>query len=152
MNIHYEQFGRSDYKDITDMIHALYKEDPPGMPMSTEKITNTLNEFEKHPDKGTIMVLKNGPNVIGYSILANFWSNEFGGNVLIIDELYIKEVYRSQGIGTNFIKHLKDIKFANAVALQLEITSSNKRARKLYESLGFKKYKNDILMLSTSAD
>jgi len=110
MNIQYKQFGRSDYKDITDMIHALYKEDPPGMPMSTEKITNTLNEFEKHPDKGTIMVLKNGPNVIGYSILANFWSNEFGGNVLIIDELYIKEVYRSQGIGTNFIKHLKDSK------------------------------------------
>lgn len=152
MNINYRQFDESDRKELSAMIQALYVEDPPGLTMSSEKIDRTITELTSHPDKGTIILLTNDSDIVGYSLLINFWSNEFGGNVLTIDELYIKQDYRSQGIGTNFIKHLIESKFAGAVGLQLEVTEKNEKARRLYEKFGFKKYKNDILMLSTLDD
>lgn len=67
------------------------------------------------------------------------------GNIIDIDELYIKKKFHSQGIGTNFIKYLAENKFGTSVAPQLKVTSENTKARKLYESLGFKLHKKDTL-------
>ncbi len=129
------------------MMHNLYQEDPGGKAMTNEKASNTFKSLSNHPDRGTIMVIENNEEVIGYAILINFWSNEFGGNIVDIDEFYIKPEFRSQGIGSNFIKHLASTHFANATYLQLEVTPENSKARKLYESLGFERHKNDTYNL-----
>ena len=147
MNVEYRQFEDSDGKAITKLIQHLYQEDPGGKPMLPQKIQNTFDSLPKHPDCGKIMVLEAENEIIGYAILINFWSNEFGGNIVIIDELFIKKEFRSQGIGTNFIKYLAENKYGNSVALQLEVTPGNTNARKLYESLGFKLHKNDMFDL-----
>lgn len=68
-------------------------------------------------------------------ILVFFWSNEYGGNIVIIDELFVKEEYRSQGIGTEFFSFAE--KFNNKAAIQLETTPFNKRALDYYKRLGF---------------
>lgn len=143
MDIKYRKFKTSDSEAVAELIQNLYREDPGGKPMLPQKIQKTFDSLTQHPDRGTIMVLENEGEVIGYAILINFWSNEFGGNIVDIDELYIKKEFRSQGIGTNFIKYLAENKFGNSVALQLEVTSGNVKARKLYESLGFKLHKNN---------
>lgn len=143
MEIKYRRFKASDSKVVAGLIQNLYREDSDGKPTSPQKIQNTFDSLIKHPDRGAIMVLEHQKGIIGYAILINFWSNEFGGNIIDIDELYIKEGFRSQGIGTNFIKHLAENKFGNSVALRLEVTPGNKKARKLYESLGFKLHKNN---------
>lgn len=144
MDIKYRKFKNSDSKIVAELIQNLYLEDPSEKPMLIQKIQNTFNSLTKHPDRGTIMVLENEGEIIGYAILINFWSNEFGGNIVNIDEIYIKKEFRSQGIGTNFIKYLAENKFGNSVSLQLEVTVRNTKARKLYESLGFKLHKNNI--------
>ncbi len=135
----------TDEEETFEMIENLYKEDPVNKPMTKEKIRNTFITLRSLPDKGCIMVIEIDYKIAGYSILINFHSNEFGGNIVFIDELYVKEEFRSKGIGTNFIRYLKDTKFGNAVALQLEVTPGNTKARKLYESLGFQLHKNDTL-------
>ena len=89
------------------------------------------------------MVFEQGSSTVGYSILINFWSNEFGGNILIIDELFVRKEFRSQGIASQFIQHLAETKFNDSVALQLEVTPDNHRALALYKNLGFKRHKND---------
>lgn len=147
MKVKYRQFKTSDGKVIVEFIKNLYQEDPNGKPMLPQKVKNTFNSLTAHPDRGTIIVLEHEKEIIGYAILINFWSNEFGGNIVDIDELYIKKEFRSQGIGTNFIKYLVETKFNNSVALRLEVTPENTRARKLYESIGFKLHKNDTLTL-----
>lgn len=147
MDIKYRYFKTSDSKVVAELIHNLYREYPGDKSMLPQKIQNTFDSLSQHPDYGKIMILEHEKEVIGYAMLINFWSNEFGGNIINIDELYIRKEFRSQGIGTNFIKHLVKNKFGNSVALELEVTPSNKRARKLYESLGFKLYKNNTLIL-----
>lgn len=147
MNVKYRQFKTADSDAVAGLIQSLYQEDPSDRPMLPQKIQGTFDSLTRHPDRGCIMVLEYENGIAGYSIIINFWSNEFGGNVSFIDELYIKKEFRGMGIGTDFIKYLAENKFGDAVALRLEVTPDNKKARKLYESLGFKLHKNDTLDL-----
>ena len=78
---------------------------------------------------------------IGYAVLIPYWSNEYGGDVLHIDELYVKPDYRGRGIATRFIKQILGSKHG-AVAFQLEVTPTNTRAENYYRKLGFRKSKN----------
>lgn len=147
MNIKYRQFRPSDGEVVAELIQDLYQQDPSDRPMLPQKITATFDSLTSHPDRGCILVIEHENEIAGYSIIINFWSNEFGGNVSFIDELYIKKEFRAKGIGTDFIKYLAENKFGNAVALRLEVTPQNKKARKLYESIGFKLHKNTTLNL-----
>jgi ribosomal protein S18 acetylase RimI-like enzyme len=78
------------------------------------------------------------------------WSNEYGGNIINIDELYIEKKYRSKGIGTDFIKYLVSSNLNTSVAIQLEVLSTNNKARKFYEKIGFLKSQNDYYFLDFS--
>jgi len=147
MNVTYKEFKATDGEAVAELIKNLYEEDPGGKQMSDEKIQRTFDQLTEHPDKGTILVLDVEGNIIGYAILINIWSNEFGGNIVNIDELYIKEEFRGKGVGTNFIQYLITNKFAESVALALQVNPENKKARALYEKLGFKKDKSDLLVL-----
>lgn len=146
-NIRFRHFHPSDETAVTALIHRLYAEDHSIKPMSDEKIGRTLRHLQAHPSLGKVIVFDAEGQVIGYSILINFWSNEYGGNILYIDELYIAESHRGQGIGTQFIQQVARGRFGEAVALQLEVTGTNPDARRLYSRLGFETHKNDTLTL-----
>jgi RimJ/RimL family protein N-acetyltransferase len=122
---------------VAQMMKALYDEDPEDHPLAEEHINRTFDQLSAHPDYGKILVFESGKQIIGYAVLINFWSNEYGGIVLSIDELYIVPEFRSQGIATHFIQFLHDTRFNNAIALELEVIPYNTRALKLYEKLGF---------------
>jgi ribosomal protein S18 acetylase RimI-like enzyme len=70
--------------------------------------------------------------------------------VITIDELYVAKPFRGQGIGADFVRHLINKKLNEAVALRLEVTPANARARRLYERLGFSSHKNETMQLSLS--
>jgi len=53
----------------------------------------------------------------------------------LIDRLYIDPQYQSDGIGSNFIKHAKDMYLG---VLVLRTHDQNERARSFYEKRGFK--------------
>ncbi len=118
--------------------------------MPDENFLRTVHELETHPEKGTILVIGRDGQIVGYAVLINFWSNECGGNVLIIDELYVAPPCRGQGIGADFVRHLIDNEWNEAVAVRLEVTPWNTRARRLYERLGFASHKNETMQLRLS--
>ena len=146
MNVSYNDFEEKDSGDLRDMMFRLYEEDPEGEPITDEKIRKTINECKNCPEKVRLIMLSADGRNIGYCILVYFWSNEYGGDAAVIDELYIMEEYRNQGIGTAFIKHLMNGN-KNAVSLEVESTPSNKAAARLYKRLGFKKSENDHMVL-----
>ena len=138
MSIMYREYKANDKPGIIRLIKALYFEDPEGKPISIDKIERTLKELHPSNDKGSILIIEDSGKIIGYSILINFWSNEYGGNILFIDELYIIPKYRGKGIGAGFIKYLVENRYGNSAAISLEITPSNTRAGELYKRIGFK--------------
>jgi GNAT superfamily N-acetyltransferase len=152
MDIQYRAIAPADHAQITLFIKELYREDPGGEDTSDAKIQRTFEELGTHPDKGACVVFEKDGALAGYALLINFWSNERGGNVLIIDEIYVAPPFRGQGIATDFMQHLMRTRFNDAVVLQLEVTPINIGARKLYERLGFKPHYNDILTLPLPAE
>lgn len=143
----FRQFKKGDWTILSKLIQLLYQEDPEGESITKEKIQKTFHSLSAHPDKGAIMVIEVEDSTIGYAILINFWSNELGGNILNIDELYILQEFRSQGLGSGLIKYLISSGFANSVAIRLEVTPENSRARELYKSLGFLYQANQVYQL-----
>lgn len=135
MRTAFRLYQEEDYSDLRNMIFSLYREDPAGESMGEEKIKRTVAEFRKNPDKLNIYLFRRDNINVGYAILVFFWSNEYGGDILTVDELFIKAKYRNQGIGTEFFSFADKIK--NKVALQLETTPDNRRAFAYYKRLGF---------------
>jgi ribosomal protein S18 acetylase RimI-like enzyme len=149
MNITFEKIQLESENSVSEFIKSLYREDVSGsMNISDEKIALTFKMLSKHPDYGTIYIVECDRVPIGYSLVINFWSNEYGGLIADIDELYIIPAYRNQEIGTRFINYLIESRPNNLVALELQVLPDNSRASKLYESLGFKKSDRNHYLLN----
>ena len=127
------------------MINCLYIEDPEGEPMSDEKIKATIEYAQEHPDCLKIyMICDESEQAIGYAIIQYIWSNEFGGITANIDEMYIVQSARGQGIATKFIEEL-NVLIPQAKRFTLEVTPSNDEALKLYKRLGFESAENRMM-------
>lgn len=148
--IHFRVSTPADWATLKPLMLALYREDPSPYPVTEANVGQTLQESIQHPEKIQLIVFEAVENqlpaqIIGYSILVFYWSNEVGGNVVFIDELLIAPTYRRQGIATQFFTWLEQIFARDAAAFALETTPANTRARILYEKLGFRPYKNQLL-------
>jgi len=141
MEIKFCHYNGNNIDDLKEMIFELYNEDPEGMPITEEKIIKTVNESIRHPEKVQIIMIHCGNSNIGYGIITFLWSNEYGGDVINIDELFITEEYRNQRAATEFFEYLFEV-YKNVVLFELEVTPSNKGALRLYENLGFKSSAN----------
>lgn len=146
MKVNFELYNNNDYRELKDMIVGLYSEDPSSVPMAEEKILKTVKELIAHPDKGQIIMFRVNNEIVGYGIIIFFWSNEYGGNIIYIDELFVKQEWRSKKIGTEFFNYLLESFKDKVVALKLEVTPRNVRARKYYETLEFKETRNIHLL------
>jgi GNAT superfamily N-acetyltransferase len=122
------------------MCLELNREDPGPCPVPAEHTLATLKELRSHPVRGAAWVLEHAGEPRGYAFLIHFWSNELGGEICTVDEIYVRPEYRGQGHGRSLFEKL--LREARHVAIDLEVTPANARARKFYESMGFLPLKN----------
>lgn len=73
--------------------------------------------------------------VAGYALTVNYCSQEFGGKVLWIDELFVKPEFRGRNLATEFLEYVKSLD--GNVLLRLEAEKNNQKAIALYKRLGF---------------
>jgi ribosomal protein S18 acetylase RimI-like enzyme len=129
---------------------ALYAEDPSPLHVSAAQVRVTLERFRREPVRGCALVLEVDGARAGYALLVSFWSNELGGEICTIDELYVAPAHRSRRYGTRLIESLiagGSLWFPSAVALELEVSPDNPRASALYERLGFRAKRNSTMRL-----
>ena len=79
---------------------------------------------------------ENSGAVLGYALLAFSYSNEAGGDVVWVDELYVKSEYRSMGIGNRFFDFLSN-EYKGFARFSLETEPDNDGAKRLYKRMGF---------------
>ncbi len=80
-------------------------------------------------------VFENSLGLQGYAMIAKSFSTEFGKPCIWIEDLYLKEEYRGQGLGKNFFEFIQ--KRYNNCIFRLEVEEENKRAISLYKKCGF---------------
>ena len=74
-------------------------------------------------------------DILGYAMVAKSFSTEFGRACIWIEDIYLKEEYRNQGIGSGFFRFIEN-KYPGAI-FRLEAEEENERAIHVYEKAGF---------------
>ncbi|MDQ3022410.1 MAG: GNAT family N-acetyltransferase [Bacteroidota bacterium] len=137
-NLKFVPISVSEQTPVAELIKKLYQQDMDNskITMVDEKIRKTFKRAIQDPEHLKIEVFKIKNKIIGYAIVFTFWSNEYGGLIFNIDELYIIPEFRNKGIATIYIRKLKK-KTAGKAGLSLEVMPGNKKALKLYNRLEF---------------
>jgi len=138
----------ADDDAIVGFCLALNREDPGPCPVPPDQVRRTLDALRAEPTRGRAVVLVVRGAPAGYALLVSFWSNELGGEVCNVDELYVDPAARGQGFGAALIRSISagtDPWPTVPVAVELEVSPGNSRARALYESLGFVPVRNSLL-------
>jgi ribosomal protein S18 acetylase RimI-like enzyme len=131
-----------DDENIVSMCMALNADDPGPVPVHPQQVHRTLARLREEPHRGRAVVCEVDGYPAGYALLISFWSNELGGEVCTIDELYVAPEYRGRGLATELFTMLtgseQSLWPTQPAALALEVSPQNERARALYERLGFR--------------
>ena len=128
----------TDVATFAAMVVRLYVDDPSSTVMTLERATAQAERMLRMPDHVSPFLLRRGDDVVGYMILVPFFSNEYGGVIGVLDELFVPAHLRQQGIGREALAlATKVAKERGWSRLTLEINPGNNRARALYEREGF---------------
>ena len=131
-----------DTEAVIAMMVALYEEDASGY-VSPDNFRHTVESLLRMPERGRIVVFDlPGAPAIGYAICIPYWSNEFGGSVVEVDELFVRPGFRGRGIGRAFFAWIDRTRPFDAIAIELEVTPDNHRAQEFYRAMGFVARKN----------
>lgn len=123
--------------DVVRMMAGLYREDPAAQPVDPAGFPRTVRALLAEPARGLVVLMGSGGSVVGYALLIPYWSNEVGGVICFVDELFVEPGQRGRGWASGLFAWLAEERPFGAVALGLEVTPGNQRARALYAGLGF---------------
>lgn len=120
-------------------VKAFYSSDAVMHNISDEYITKTFDELMNSETYAQCYIFEKDEKRAGYALLAKTFSQEAGGEVLWIDEIFILPEFRSKGLGSEFFAFLKEN--SNAARLRLEFCPSNEKAIEVYKRQGFQPLK-----------
>ena len=104
-------------------------------PIKEEYHENAFCELMRSRDYLDCYILEYDGNVAGFGLLNISYCHEAGGKIVWFEELYIREAFRSHGIGRAFFAYVEE--HFPAFRYRLEVEKENERAVKLYKSLGY---------------
>ncbi|WPP53008.1 GNAT family N-acetyltransferase [Catalinimonas niigatensis] len=144
MNISYPLAQAEDLKKILEMMEDFYGID--AYPFDKLLTAANLKQFVANPNLGRLWLITSDRETLGYLVLTFGYSFEFKGRDAFLDEFYLKEAYRSQGIGSQAIDFvLEQAKALGIQAVHLEVERHNEKGTRLYRSKGFKEHKRTLM-------
>lgn len=131
------KFTETDRDLYIAMAREFYHSDAVLHQIPEEYFERTADEALRSDAYAEIFLFEYEGEMAGYGLTAKTFSQEAGGYVWWIEEVYIREKYRSKGLGRKFFQHLEKDKGPGVTRLRLEVEADNKRAVSLYERLGY---------------
>lgn len=103
-------------------------------------------ELLANRDLGGAWLIQAEGLAIGYLVLTIGYSLELGGRFGLLDEFYIEEGWRGQGVGTEALAFAESVCRARGLgALRLEVGHGNIRALALYRRFGFEVHDRHLM-------
>ena len=119
------------------MASEFYDSDAVIIHPTEDHFTATFDELMRSDTYAECFIFELDGKAVGYSLLAKTFSQEAGGIVIWIEEIYVSPESRGRGIGSAFLEHLIKSRDKSVRRLRLEAEKENEGAIKLYRSLGF---------------
>jgi len=112
-----------------------------------ERVIKAFTALLSDEQLGLIWLICDRDRPIGYVAVTYFFSMEYHGRCGLVDELYIREAYRSQGIGNRVFIMLEDyLKSQSMRSLSLVVDFWNDKAEALYTKIGFRREKRHLMV------
>ena len=95
---------------------------------------------------GAAWFIEAGGLTAGYMVLTIGYSLEFHGRYGLLDELFVEDAFRGQGIGTQALAFAEQVcRLRGLRALRLEVGRTNPRAQGLYQRSGFEVHDRNLM-------
>lgn len=126
----------SDREVYLRMVADFYRS--PGVlhPIPAAHAERTFDELMRSTAYAEAFIFEHEGRIAGYGLLAKTFSQEAGGAVVWIEELYVAPEYRGAGLGRDFLRFVR--REVHAARYRLEAERGNVRAVALYEREGFR--------------
>ena len=126
----------ADVPQLVTFMHGLYAADE--VPPDEQAWIVALRGLMADERYGRAWVILGDDQVAGYVVVTFGYSLEFYGRDAFVDELYLAEGYRGQGLGRQTLQWLESYLRSQGIgALHLEVEEDNRQAQRLYQSWGF---------------
>jgi len=132
MNIKIRTANSKDFPAMLGLIHelAVFENAP-------EKVTNTVEQMEVEQDYFHCFVAESEEGEVVGMALYYFVYYTWVGKSMYLDDLYVKESFRGQGIGMNLLKQLFVVaEKENCKRLRWQVLDWNQPAIDLYKKCG----------------
>ena len=129
---------KEDKQIYTEMAKDFYSSPAVLENIPEENIISSFDAFLGGTPYGDAFIFEDDGAILGYGVLAYTHSQEAGGKVVWIEEIYVKEEYRGRGLGSEFLEFVKNN--IPARRYRLETEPENERAAALYRRHGFEHF------------
>jgi GNAT superfamily N-acetyltransferase len=127
-----------DVAALVGMMEALYRND--GHAFDAARAERATLALLNSPSWGHIWLIQRDGISVGYVVLTFGFSLEFGGRDALLDELFILEPHRSQGLGKQALEFVFDYCRTEKIrALHVEVFLGNDKAAAIYSRSGFER-------------
>ncbi|MBR2589400.1 MAG: GNAT family N-acetyltransferase [Clostridia bacterium] len=132
----FRKLEAGDKETYFALASAFYQSGAVLHPVPVKNIENTFRELIARDTYAECWLCEEAGEAVGFLLVAKTFSQESGGMVTWIEELYLKEAYRGSGIGTQMLAFIEE--HFPASRFRLEAEPDNAQAIRLYERLGYK--------------
>ena len=135
MNSHIRPMTHSDKPRVLEMMRVFYRSDAVWTNGSEEIFEADVDSCIGDSPYLEGYILELDGKIQGYAMIAKSFSTEFGKPCIWIEDLYLQEEARNQGLGQGFFAFITQ-KYAGSL-FRLEVEEENRRAIHVYEKCGF---------------
>ena len=143
--INFRTIDEKDKEMFFELSEEFYNSPAVLAPIKTEFHANAFEELMRSRDYLECYMIECDGKTAGFGLLNFAYCHEAGGKIVWIEELYIRENFRGQGIGTKFFELVE--KNHPAKRYRLEVEKENEKAVKLYKRLGYDFLEYDQMIL-----
>lgn len=127
----------SDREIFLSMMDEFYRTDAVTGQIPKENYTTTFEYILKDDPYVDGYMIEYNNETVGYCIFSITYSNEVGGYVVWLEELFIEEKHQGKGLGKNVMLEIDKLFEPEMNAFRLEISPQNKKLINFYGRFGY---------------
>lgn len=137
----------SDRETYLQMCREFYRSDAVLHPVPEENFDRCFREMVSGSPYAKGLMLEKDGRAAGYGLISVTFSQEAGGLVWWLEELYLRPEFRGQGLGSRYLRGLMARRPKEVARFRLEAEPENQDALRLYRRLGFTPLGYDQMIL-----
>jgi ribosomal protein S18 acetylase RimI-like enzyme len=133
-----EKATLGDIPQLCELLTLLFEQEEDFQP-DVERHSRGLRQIIENPDVGIILVLREGPTVLGMVNVLYSVSTACGGRVAIIEDLVVQPGNRNRGLGSSMVRKAIEIaRGKGCLRITLLTDRTNDSAFRFYRRHGFR--------------